>query len=388
MQVIQATFGTFHHFHLARELRSRGYLNHIYSTYPWQRLKREGLPHDLVSTFPWLHTPHLVAGRYLPKGVNQKIANLIPTSYDSWLCNRISACDAYVALSGAGEKSGRRAQELGAKYVCDRGSSHARYQRDIMLEEYRRWGVTVPEWRDPAREESEYDNADAITVLSSFAKRSFLEHGVPEQKIQVTLLGVQLDAFRQTAEPAPNSFEVLFVGTASFRKGIPYLLEAFRKLQHPRKRLRIVGTVAQEITPYLKTQDLSDVEITGPRPQAKLPDMMSQSHVLVLPSIEDGFGMVITQAMACGCPVISSTNTGGPDIYTNGKEGFIVPIRSSETVLNSMQQLADDPSLQQAMSEASLRRVQSFGGWSQYGQAYTAFLKKLCGFPGSLENSR
>jgi glycosyltransferase involved in cell wall biosynthesis len=314
MQVIQATFGTFHHFHLARELQSRGYLKHIYSTYPWQRVKREGLPRDSVSTFPWLHTLPLVAGSYLPKSLNQKIADLIPTSFDSWLCSQISACDAYVALSGAGQKSGRRAQELGAKYVCDRGSSHARYQRDIMLEEYRQWGVTVPEWRDTAREENEYENADAITVLSSFAKRSFMEYGVPEQKIQVTVLGVQLDAFRQMAEPSDNTFEVLFVGSASFRKGIPYLLDAFRKLQHPRKRLRIVGTVAQEITSYLKKQDLSNVEITGPHPQTELSNIMSQSHVLVLPSIEDGFGMVITQAMACGCPVISSINTGGPDI--------------------------------------------------------------------------
>jgi glycosyltransferase involved in cell wall biosynthesis len=107
--------------------------------------------------------------------------------------------------------------------------------------------------------------------------------------------------------------------------------------------------------------------------------MMSQSHVLVLPSIEDGFGMVITQAMACGCPVISSTNTGGPDLYCDGKEGFIVPIRSPESIHTALQQLADDSSLQQRMSEASLQLVQSFGGWHQYGENYSRFLKALCG---------
>ncbi len=379
MQVIQATFGTFHHFHLARELKSRGYLKQIFSTYPWRRLKREGLPRDCVSTFPWLHTLPLVAGRYLPQVINRKIVDIIPTSFDSWLCRQISACDAYVALSGSGEKSGRRAQQLGAKYVCDCGSSHARYQRQIMLEEYRRWGITVPEWREPRREETEYENADAITVLSGFAKRSFIECGVPAEKIHMTLLGVQLDAFRQTAEPPTDSFEILFAGSVSFRKGIPYLLDAFRNFRHTRKRLRIVGNVHQEITPYLKSQDLSDVEITGPRPQSELATMMSQSHVLVLPSIEDGFGMVMTQAMACGCPVISSVNTGGPDLYNDGEEGLIVPIRSPEAILHALQRLADDPSLRQSMSEASLRRVQSFGGWHQYGENYSTFLKALCG---------
>ena len=121
------------------------------------------------------------------------------------------------------------------------------------------------------------------------------------------------------------------------------------------------------------------VYVSGPRPQSELAEMMSQSHVLVLPSIEDGFGMVMTQAMSCGCPVISSVNTGGPDLYNDGKEGLIVPIRSPEAILHSLQRLADDPSLRQSMSEPSLRRVHSFGGWHQYGENYSNFLRALCG---------
>lgn len=382
MQVIQATFGTFHHFHLARELKSRGYLKHIYSTFPWRRLQREGLPRESVTTFPWIHTGKMVAARHLPipMRIDQVTADLIGTSFDNWLCRQISPCDAYVALSGSARKSGRRAQELGAKYVCDRGSSHARYQQQILLEEFRRWNVPTPRSGGLEREESEYENADAITVLSEFARRSFIECGVPAERIHKMILGVQLDAFRQTAEPPRSSFEVLFAGTVGFRKGIPYLFEAFCKLRYSRKRLRVVGPVSPEIRPYLKNQDLKDIEVIGPRPQSELAHMMSQSHVLVLPSIEDGFGMVMTQAMACGCPVISSVNTGGPDLYTDGNEGFIVPIRSPEAIYRALQQLADDSSLRQKMGDASLRRVQSFGGWHQYGEDYSNFLKRLCGY--------
>ncbi len=382
MQVIQATFGTFHHFHLARELRSRGHLQHIYSTYPWRRLRREGIPHEYVTTFPWMHVLHLAARHYLPlpNRVNAFFLRTVGTSFDEWLCSQITECDAYVALSGAGEKSGPHAQKLGARYICDRGSSHARYQRQIMLEEYSRWKVPIPE-PDPrflAREESEYETADAITVLSEFARRTFIENGVPAHKIHKTLLGVQIDAFRPVTEPSAETFEVLFVGALSFRKGIPYLLEAFRRLRHPRKRLRLVGAITREIQPFLKSQDLTDVEITGPRPQSELASIMSRSHVLVLPSVEDGFGMVITQAMACGCPVISSINTGGPDLYRDRIEGFIVPIRSPEAIHTALQQLADDPALRQSMGEASLRIVQSLGGWHQYGENCTNLLKKLC----------
>lgn len=382
MQVIQATFGTFHHFHLARELQSRGYLKHIYSTYPWRRLQREGLPHDYVTTFPWMHTPYVVANCFFPQALSHAIDPYIAETFDRWLCHRLSSCDAYVALSGSGRKSGKRAQELGAKYICDRGSSHARYQQQLLSEEYRRWNVPLqpPSKQIIERDETEYENADAITVLSEFARRSFIECGVPSHKLHKMLLGVELDKFHPGIEPPTDAFNVLFAGAASFRKGIPYLLEAFRKLRHPQKRLRIAGSVPNESRPYLKSQNLDHVEFMGSLSQPELANLMSESHVLVLPSVEDGFGMVITQAMACGCPVISSTNTGGPDLYTHSEEGFIVPIRSPESIYEALQELADNPSLREHMSEASLRKVRSFGGWHQYGENYSRFLKALCGY--------
>jgi glycosyltransferase involved in cell wall biosynthesis len=87
--------------------------------------------------------------------------------------------------------------------------------------------------------------------------------------------------------------------------------------------------------------------------------------------------MVMAQAMACGCPVISSTNTGGEDLFTDGVEGFVVPIRSPEAIAARLQQLADDPALQQRMSEAALARVRQIGGWHQYGEAWAKLLREL-----------
>src|ERR1700722_19952781 len=66
VRVTQAVFGAFHHFELARELERRRHLDRIYSTWPWARLKREGLPHSKVETFPWFHMAQLLALRFLP----------------------------------------------------------------------------------------------------------------------------------------------------------------------------------------------------------------------------------------------------------------------------------------------------------------------------------
>lgn len=110
---------------------------------------------------------------------------------------------------------------------------------------------------------------------------------------------------------------------------------------------------------------------------------MSRSHVLVLPSIEEGLALVQAEAMACGCPVIGSTNTGGADLYTDGVEGFIVPIRDARAITDRMQLLTDEPELQRTMRAAALRRVQSMGGWTTYGERWEELLLQLTSRRGS-----
>ena len=383
MHILQAANGVFHHFELARQLYGQGHTGQIFSTYPWRRLRREGLPKSRVRSFPWIHTPQILVGRYsaIPAAVNRELTRTTFRTFDSWVARNLTACDAYVALSSSGFISGRRAQELGARYVCDRGSSHIRYQNEVVTEEMHRWGIHR-QAVDPFvidREEAEYAQADAVTVPSEFAWRSFAAKGFPRERLHRVPLGVRLEFFNPEGEPPMDTFEVLFVGSVTLRKGIPYLIQGFQKLQHPHKRLRIVGSVPDEMRPILARLDLTNVELLGLRPQSEVRNFMSTSHVMVLPSIEDGWGLVMGQAMACGCPVISSDHTGGPDLYTHAVEGFIVPIRSVDAIAESLQQLADDSELRQSMSQAALRRVKSLGGWEDYGRQYAAFLKELTG---------
>ncbi len=371
MQIVQTVTGTYHHFDLAHELHRHGHLKRVYSTYPWQRLKREGLPRDLVSTFPWLHAPILLAAqRGLLSGrfaANLDYANL--ELFDRWVAARLPECDAVLALSGSGLHTGKAVQARGGRYLCDRGSSHIRYQDQILTEEYRRYGVDRPacDPRFMRREEAEYAQADAITIPSEFCRRTFLEMGVPAAKLYKASYGVRLDRFWPEGQPSQDEFRILFAGQVSFRKGIPYLLEAFRLFPHPRKRLVIAGAVLGEIKPWLAAQDLSNVTFTGPLPQADLRRQMSTSHVMVLPSIEEGLALVQGQALACGCPLISSLHTGGDDLFTHGVEGFLVPIRSAQAIAERLQQLADDPDLRAQMSAEGLKRVQKMGGVSDYG---------------------
>jgi glycosyltransferase involved in cell wall biosynthesis len=383
MRIVQAVFGVFHHFELARELERRGHLSVIYSTFPRRRLQREGLPPAKVQTFPILHTAEYLCHKYRFGGrwATDQLGYLNALAFDEWTLRRIPPCDAFIAISGAGLKTGREVQRRGGRFVCDRGSSHQRYQERIVSEEYRRWGVSqqVSDERDTLREEEIYEVADLITVPSGFAGQSFVEMGVPAEKIRKIPYGVRLERFRPVAEPSAGRLDVLFAGAVSLRKGFPYLLEAFAQIRHPAKRLRVAGAMKPDVEAVLSRLPQENVEFLGSVSQDRLIELMSTSTVMVLPSIEEGLALVQGQAMACGCPVIATPNTGSEDLFTDSVEGFIVPIRDSVALTLRMQQLAEDSTLRQRMSEAALARVKLLGGWNDYGDRWEELLRELTG---------
>ena len=385
MKVTQAVFGVFHHFELAHQLHRRNHLQKIYSTWPWVRLKREGIPRSLVSCFPVLHTPDYLLNhtRFYTRQMSSKMASWNTLAFDRWTNAIIEPCDAFIGISGSGLLTGQKVQASGGKFICDRGSTHQRYQENVVAEEYRRWNLPQPldEPHIGIREEKIYHAADAITVPSTVARRSFLQMGIPPEKVHVIPYGVRLDQFSPTSEPPHDSFEVLFAGQVGLRKGIPYLLQAFARLEHPNKRLTVVGGIQDHMRTLLPTLPTDNVIFTGVLPQAQLAKRMSSSHVLVLPSIEEGLALVQGQSMACGCPVIATTATGAEDLFTDGDEGFIVPDRNLDALTQTMQQIADDPPLQKKLRAAAIQRVKTLGGWDHYGEIWDRLLHQLTGKP-------
>ncbi|HEY1484321.1 MAG TPA: glycosyltransferase [Candidatus Acidoferrum sp.] len=370
MKIALSTLGKFHSFDLAREMHNRGVLTAIFSGYPWFKLKHERLPRESVKTFPFLHAPYM---RFAPSFTPARLMWEWQDKewFDRYVSSRLGSCDVFCGLSGSGLRSGRVAQSRGAKYVCDRGSSHIRVQDRILREEYKQKGMAFSgiDPRVIEREEAEYQLADVITVPSTFAFDSFVDSGVPRKKLRLAPYGVDLSAFYPCAPRSDSSFHILFVGGISIRKGVSYLLEAFEKLDCKRKRLTLVGSVSPEMTEMVAGLGRdSRINVTGHVPQHKLKEFMSRSHVMVLPSVEDGLGLVQAQSMACGCPVIASQNTGAYDLFTDGTEGFIVPIRDSGAIADRLQRLADDREVRIKMSDAALQRVKTLGGWERYGE--------------------
>lgn len=379
MRVVLSTIGKFHTFDLARQMHQRGALTAIFSGYPWFKLKSQGLPRRKVKTFPYIHAPYMLfaAGLMHSRLMWEWLDRVW---FDRYVARYLPACDVFCGLSGSALRSGIRAKSQGAGYVCDRGSSHIRFQDRILREEYRRQGIPFSgiDPRVIACEEAEYEAADLITVPSTFALDTFVECGVPRQKIRLVPYGVDLSAFYPCGQRNHNEFRVLFAGNVSVQKGVNDLFDAFQQLPCEHKRLTLAGSISPELKRTVRRWGEDPrIAALGHVPQSHLKGIMSASDVMVLPSVQEGLALVLAQAMACGCPVIASENTGAPDLFTDGREGFIVPIRDPGAIADRLQRLADTPGLRSRMSEAGLHRVKSLGGWAQYGETMHQVFSEL-----------
>jgi glycosyltransferase involved in cell wall biosynthesis len=359
-----------------------GYLERIYSSFPWFRLAQEGVSRGKVSTFP-LIKPVLMADRYMPfpvpEAVMDRLHQVSNVAFDRYVSCVMPRADIFVGHEAVGLISGTRARQRGSAYVCDRGCTHMAWRERVLQEERDRFGIGKK--RRPAtydREIEEYDRADLIVVPSGIARRSFIESGIAPDKVAVVPYGVSLERFHPVTRPDPGRFDVLFAGGLSARKGAFDLLESFRMAAIPGSHLTIAGTIDPEIES--RHGDLlarPNITRAGHVPHDQLKDLMSRSHVLVLPSIEDGFGMVVSEAMACGCPAVVSENAGAADIVREGENGFVVPIRSPETIAARLTDLAHDPRRREKMGIAALETVRTLGGWETYGRQMVVKYRRL-----------
>lgn len=364
-----SVMGRFHAFDLARELDRRGRLAGLFTSYPTSTLARFGLDPANAQTLPWVE----VAARALRRTSPRRAAALEPwfaTQFDRWVALALhDDGDAFIGWSGMCMASLRRAKDLGLATFVERGSAHIEAQRDLLAEEFELQGgrAALPHPSTITRELGEYTLADHIVVPSQFALRTFVERGVPREKLLVNPYGVDLSAFAPPEAEAPG-FRVLFCGRASVQKGLVYLLDAFERFQAPDAELWIQGAVEDDVRELERRTTDERVRWLGHRPQGALPSVYRDAHVLVLPSIQDGYGLVVPQAMACGLPCIVSANTGTADLVRHGVDGFVVPIRSSDSILAHLEELYEDRARRAELGRNARTRVESGHGWSDYGR--------------------
>ena len=273
----------------------------------------------------------------------------------------------------------RAAQAKNISRVYDLPIGYWKVAQQIYAEERERepaWAVTLTGSRDSeeklARKDEELRLANRVVVASSFTKET-LRAADFAGEVQVIPYGAP-SPIAAKVEPPAGRLRVLFVGSLGQRKGLSYLLRAIELLDS-KVELTLLGRKAAEGCPPLEDAVRKHRWIPS-LPHPELLRVMQQHDVLVLPSLFEGFGLVILEAMAQRLPVITTAHTAGPDFITQGVDGFIVPIRSAEAIAARLDELASDSSLLGEMKQAAQEKSIS-QRWENYRESLAQMARDL-----------
>jgi len=281
-------------------------------------------------------------------------------------------------------EGGRKMKRYGKKFVLDRPCPHVLFQEKLLIEESNKLNIKFESASKKfrCRNLKEYELADKIIVPSNYTYNSFIDYGFPKEKLfkiplpgKINLLGSEeIDKRKKKDE----IFRVGFIGGNLLRKGTVYLLEAWDKLnlknaelmlKAPEKQLRQIPKINNLLN------KLKNVRFVGY--YKDINEFYLDLDIFCLPSIDDGFGMVLIEAMAHKIPVITSKNVGASEYIKDGDQGFILPIRDSEAIAEKIKKIYYNKTLAKKMGEKAYSQVKKKFTQNSYKKRISELLEEM-----------
>ncbi len=362
LRIAIAVHGRFHVFDAARALLEIGHDVEVFTNLPAFVAKPFSIPRQRIHSL-------LVHGILSRMAMYLGLSNYFEESLHRLFGRRVAqviarhaklygAFDVVHIFSGVAEELFLHPHIAGIKTLL-RGSAHIAVQNKLLVQEAQRMqkNIDVPSAWMIAREQREYALCDRVMVMSSFARRSFIEQGFSPHKLLFGPAGAHTGDFNANSEQRLRRAErilrgeplkVLIVGTLSAQKGIFDLQQVVCALSG-RMHFRFVGTIAKDAQDIAR--GLGGLELVPRVAQQALPDYYAQSDIFLHPTIQDGFAVVLVQALMAGLPVICTENCAASDVVVEGETGFVVPIRAPEAMIRQLDYLDKNRSVLNAMLE-------------------------------------
>ncbi|MCW5939041.1 MAG: glycosyltransferase family 4 protein [Fimbriimonadaceae bacterium] len=315
---------------------------------------------EALARSPWANQPVI-------KKIHTQMTLRLDRSIDRVASQLVRECDAVLAVNHCALETFRAAKALGKATFLDYPIGHHWVKSRVMAAEAERWPEYAASWKaedeDPvtlSRQDEEIRLADRIWIGSDFVKRTFIEQGVPAEKLAILPYGTELGRFLDIERvPKSGPVQCLFAGQVSQRKGASYLLEAFRKPFSTDVRLVLAGGL------MVDKSLLPDVaEAVGHVGQSEMDRLYAEADIFVLPTLWEGMPLSILEAMAAGLPIVS-TPCGPSQVVRDGVDGFIVPDRDPEAIHAAVERLAKDPELRARMGASGRDRSKQYT-WENY----------------------
>ena len=333
-----------------------------------------------------LHALHAVElGARAAGSVSRQISSSWPKSYD-WMYVAHDATvatlpwlreiDGVYAYEDGALRTFRRAARKEVPRIWDLPLPHYVTLERMWHDESVRWPgamgakpLVEPEWKKQ-RKDAELALATHVSVASAFTRES-LEAIDCRLPVEIIPYGFPVDAFPPKNRIPDGPFTVLAVGSHSLRKGTPYLLEAWRLAGLKDARLRLVGPMrltSAFLEPYRGLYDH-----IPHLAKSQLVDVYRDADVLAFPTLGDGFGLVMQEAMCSATPVITTRCGGGPECIDHGTNGWIIPERDVDALVWQLREVAADRQATHRIGQAARARAEEYT-WKEAAKGFTTFL--------------
>jgi len=341
-----------------------------------------GIPPHLIHLHPWNEVARLMSIKLklthlhrnevglfcfesMTNALDDAVARIV-TSYRK----QDRAPAAIYAYDGCALKSFIAAKRRGIRCLYEVPVSYYQSYSKLLLEEKEinsEWASTWTGNDDSPeklqRKDLEVELADALFVASTYSAQALKAFpGAHGKSIYKIGYGAPAIGPARMVTSKENPLRVLYVGSLSQRKGISYMFQAMDQLTIP-FHLTLVGRGFAY--PKILQDRLSRYEWIETTPHGKVLELMREHDVLVFPTLTDGFGLVILEAMSQGTVVISTPNSAAPDVIEDGKSGLIVPIRNADSIAAALTRFHEDRDYLAQMSEAARRTAEEFT-WESY----------------------
>lgn len=374
MKVNIAVCGRFHFHKYAKYLEGLGYLHKLYCSYKYNNgfdLSRERLENLWLKEY-LLYAHTKVFG-------DRGFSFFLPLYHRIWersTLRRWSRPDlAHIMLHGTSLSLIQRCQDDGTPVIGEAVNAHPEIVARILTEEYERVGLRYPLYTEIIeRQKKEIARCDRILAASRWVATSYRQAGGDPSKIEV--LPYPSGTRTRITKRRRRSYgpiQILCVGGLHVRKGQHYLLDAVNKLNSQTTRTKfevtLVGKGGAEYMRILRgiRGDFRHISYV---PNSEMTAFMEDFDVFALGSLEDGFSVVVTEALEVGLPVVTTANNGAADVIVDGKNGFVVPAQDSTKLANAISNAADmTPEFESAA--AGLTR-----DWKQYAQRLSRIYRR------------
>lgn len=369
--------GRFFAFDLARALKTRSRPAYVLTNYPRTVVKRFGLDTSWVRSFvihgimcrllnasPFMSACEPGLHSWFGRWANQRLRGIKPK--------------AIYAFSGVAEDIFSDPTWKNTSKFLLRASAHIEIQDSLLREEEARAGVPVerPSPWMKARELREYELADLVVVPSTFAYQTFIVRGFPAKKLRVLPLSADGRLFKASLEQIQTrcnrirsgaSLRVLTVSTFSFQKGALDLVSMAKQL---RKEITFLhaGSVQPECSKLCESAS-DAITFLGKIPYQKLASIYASADLFLLPTIHDGYAVVLAEALAAGLPVLTTSHSAGTDLVQENLDGWVLPIRSPDQFIARLEWCQNHRmelvNMVQKIHDRGLSRT-----WSEVGQDF------------------